>query len=272
MPLLRGALTTTMRRKSPFFVGAFPLHLLLVATFLLLNSYGVLAQQAGVRAGAQISGSVSVNLPLPKLEFLSPLENEIIAEINLARAQPQAYASYLEELKRYYVGNQIRRPGKPAEATVEGVAALDEAIQFLRVARPLPPLQIFKGMSMAARDHANDLGTSGNTGHRGNDGSTPNARVSRYGEWANNVGENIVYQAMTTARESVMGLIVDDGIPTRGHRKNLFDATYRAAGISLGPPSNLGTLCVITFAGGFSERGAAAAAAAPTAKPAARKY
>jgi uncharacterized protein YkwD len=125
-------------------------------------------------------------------------------------------------------------------------------------------------MSLAARDQANDLGASGNTGHRGNDGSTPNARVSRYGEWASSVGENIVYQAMTTARESVMGLIVDDGIPTRGHRKNLFDSTYRVAGISLGARSNLGTLCVITFAGGFSERGGAAAG--PEAKTAVRKY
>jgi uncharacterized protein YkwD len=259
-----------MRRKTPCFAGAFPLHISLIATFILLNSYCVLAQQAGIPAGAQIGGGISVSLPLPKLEFLSPLENEIIAEINLARAQPQTYASYLEEIKKYYVGNQLRRPGKTAEATVEGVRALDEAIQFLRAAQPLPPLQIFKGMSLAARDHANDLGTSGNTGHKGNDGSTPNARVSRYGEWASSVGENIVYQAMTTARESVMGLIVDDGIPTRGHRKNLFDTTYRVAGISLGARSNLGTLCVITFAGGFSERGAAAAM--PGAKPATRKY
>jgi uncharacterized protein YkwD len=258
-----------MRRKIPFFPATFPFNILLIATFVLLNGYGVLAQQVGVKASGQISSGITANLPLPKLEFLSPLENEIITEINLARAQPQTYAGYLEEMKKYYVGNQIRRPGKPPEATVEGLAALDEAIQFLRAARPLPPLQIFKGMSLAARDHANDLGTSGNTGHKGNDGSTPNARVSRYGEWASSVGENIVYQAMTTARESVVGLIVDDGIPTRGHRKNLFDSTYRAAGISLGASSNLGTLCVITFAGDFSERGAAAM---PGVKPAARKY
>jgi uncharacterized protein YkwD len=258
-----------MSRKIPF-SAAIPFYTLLIAAFVALTNYSVLAQQASANTTAQIGGGLSVNLPLPKLEYLSPLENEIIAEINLARAQPRAYAAYLEETRKYYAGNQLRRPGRAPEATVEGLIAIDEAIQFLRAANPLPSLQIYKGMSQAAKDHANDLGTSGNTGHKGNDGSTPNVRVSRYGDWASSIGENIVYQAATTARESVMGLIVDDGVAGRGHRKNIFDATYRAAGISLGARSNLGTLCVITFAGGFMDRGAAAGA--QTSKPAARKY
>src|SRR5215211_3265232 len=107
-----------MRRKIPYFAGAFSLHILLIATFISLTSYSVLAQQAGLRTGAQISGGVSVNLPLPKLEFLSPLESEIVAEINMARTQPQAYAAYLEETKKYYVGTQIRRPGQRPENVV----------------------------------------------------------------------------------------------------------------------------------------------------------
>jgi len=255
-----------MKRKSPFFVAT----LFLFAAVLASAHNSVLAQQPGVGATAHIGGGISTNIAIPKLEFLSPLEGEIVTEINLARAQPQVYASYLEETKKYYSGNQIRRPGKPAEVTVEGLSALDEAIRFLRAAQPLPPLQVYKGMSLAAKDHSRDLGTSGNTGHSGSDGSTPNVRASRYGDWTNNIGENIVYQAMTSARESVMGLIIDDGIATRGHRKNIFDSTYRAAGIAIGARSNLGTLCVITFAGGFTDK--ASSATAPTSTPAARKY
>jgi uncharacterized protein YkwD len=259
-----------MKRKSPLFVATL-VSTFLITAFVAPTSYRVLAQQAGVGTTAQISGGVSANITIPKLEYLSPLESEIIAEINLARAQPQVYASYLEETKKFYSGNQLRRPGKPAEVTVEGVSALDEAISFLRASRPLPPLQVYKGLSLAAKDHSRDLGTSGNTGHKGSDGSTPNVRVSRYGDWTNNIGENIVYQAMTSARESVMGLIVDDGIATRGHRKNIFDPAYRATGIALGARSNLGTLCVITFAGGFADK-PAASIGAPTNKPAPRKY
>ncbi len=258
-------------KRTPLLPPAILLCSLLITAFAAPHNYSLMAQQPGISPTAQIGSSVSVNLPLPKLEFLSPLENEIIAEMNLARTQPKAYAAFLEETKKYYSGKQLRYPGRAAETTVEGLSAIDEAINFLRAQNSLPPLKVFKGMSLAAKDQARDLGTSGNTGHRGSDGSTPNVRVGRYGDWLNSIGENIVYQAATTARESVMGLIVDDGIPTRGHRKNIFDSTYNVAGIALGERSNLGTLCVITFAGGFTEK-LAGTGAAPTGKPAARKY
>lgn len=228
-----------------------------------------MAQQPGITSAPQIGGSLAISVPIPKVEYLNPLESEIIGEMNLARTQPQVYAKFLEETKKYYSANQLRYPGRSVETTVEGLAAVDEAIRFLRAQTPLQSLSVFKGMSLAARDHSRDLGTSGNTGHKGSDGSTPNVRVSRYGNWLNAIGENIVYQAGVTAREAVMGLIVDDGIVGRGHRKNIFDASYRATGIALGARSNLGTLCVITFAGGFTEQ---SPSGAPAAKTAARKY
>jgi uncharacterized protein YkwD len=256
-----------MRRSIPLFAAAL-LFCLSITAFVAPRSFRVQAQQPGISSAPQIGGSLSISVPIPKVDFLNPLESEIIGEMNLARTQPQVYAKFLEETKKYYSGNQLRLPGRPSETTVEGLIAIDEAIQFLRAQRPLPSLSVYKGMTMAARDHSKDLGTSGNTGHRGSDGSTPNVRVSRYGNWLNAIGENIVYQAAVSARESVMGLIVDDGVVGRGHRKNIFDASYRATGIALGARSNLGTLCVITFAGGFTEQ----ASGAPTTRTAARKY
>lgn len=256
-------------KRTPALFPAILFCSLLITAFVAPHS--LLAQQPGISQTAQIGGSVAANIPLPALEFLSPLENEIIAEMNLARTQPKAYAAFLEETKKFYSGNQLRYPGRASEVTVEGLSAVEEAISFLRAQNPLPPLKVFQGMSLAAKDQARDLGTSGNTGHRGSDGSTPNVRVSRYGDWLSSIGENIVYQAATTARESVMGLIVDDGIAGRGHRKNIFDSTYNVAGIALGERSNLGRLCVITFAGGFTEK-LAGAANQQTGKPAARKY
>lgn len=257
-----------MKRSIPLFAVAL-LFSMLIAALVAPNFNRVLAQQPGIAASApQIGGSISISVPIPKVDYLNPLESEMIGEMNLARTQPKVYADFLEATKKYYSGKQLLYPGKRPETTVEGVAAVDEAIRFLRAQSPLPTLSVYKGMSLAAREHATYLGTSGNTGHRGADGSTPNVRVSRYGNWLNAVGENIVYQAAVTAREAVMGLIVDDGIPGRGHRKNIFDSTYKATGISLGERSNFGTLCVITFAGGFTDQ----SPGAPTNKPAARKY
>lgn len=57
-------------------------------------------------------------------------------------------------------------------------------------------------MEAAAQDHVNDtgnyinkkcVGPKGVTGHDGTDGSTMDARISRYGEWSGHVGENISY-------------------------------------------------------------------------------
>ncbi len=188
--------------------------------------------------------------------FLKPVELEIINEINLARANPQQYAAYLEKMRAYFVGNNYQPPGGRSYKCIEGVAALDDAIAFLRAARPLPPLQPSQGMSLGVRDHLKDLGVSGSTGHKGSDGSLIDQRVNRYGAWANAIGENISYTD-ETAREVVLNMIIDDGSPNRGHRKNIFNPTYRFAGVALGTRSERGNLCIIGFAGGFVEKPAA---------------
>src|SRR5947209_20267917 len=108
---------------------------------------------------------------------MSQLEKEIIDEMNLARAEPQAYAGFVEEYKKYYDGNRLTIPGrKKSLVTAEGVPAVDEAINFLRKQKPLPPLAAAKGLCQAATDQAHDLARNGRSGHRGRDGSISAAR------------------------------------------------------------------------------------------------
>jgi uncharacterized protein YkwD len=195
--------------------------------------------------------------------FLSLLEMGIIDEMNLARTQPQAYAAFVEEYRKYYKGNQLMSPGRSkALVTFEGVAAVDEAVGFLRAARPLPALLTTRGMWLAAKDHANDLALKGISGHRGSDGSSPNARLERYGRWEGVVGENIVYE-VSTAREIVIGMIIDDGTANRGHRRNIFDPNHRVAGAAVTDSSTNGARAVLTYTGGFQDK-AAAPGNAPT--------
>jgi uncharacterized protein YkwD len=188
--------------------------------------------------------------------FLSPLEREIFDEMNLARTDPQKYATFVEEFKKYYKGNQITLPGRSqAIVTNEGTSAVDEAISFLRGAKPLPAMATLKGLCQAAKDQANDLALKGITGHKGSDGSTPNARLERYGMWDGVVGENIVYD-VSTARQIVIGLIIDDGTANRGHRRNIFDPNHRLTGVSVINSSTNGAKCVITYVGGYTEKAA----------------
>lgn len=200
-------------------------------------------------AAAQTSSAVaSTSQNVRGLSFLSQLESEIIDEINLARMEPQKYAAFVEEFKKYYRGVNLSLPGKPTLITAEGMAAVEEAISFLRTAKPLPAFQVSKGVSSAAADHVRDMTTKGITGHKGSDGSLPTVRLDRYGRWDEAVGENIVYD-VSTARQIVIGFLIDDGVANRGHRRNIFDSKYRVAGISINNP-----LGVINFTAGFTEK------------------
>jgi uncharacterized protein YkwD len=46
-------------------------------------------------------------------------------------------------------------------------------------------------------------------------------------------GENIAY-GLISARSAITSLIVDDGVPDRGHRYNLYE-NYTQVGIASGP-------------------------------------
>ena len=186
--------------------------------------------------------------------FLSAAETEILAEINLARTQPQQYAAYIEEFKKYYEGMRLMLPGsKRALSTFEGVRAVDEAIAFMRAASPAPALEASEPAFSAAKDHAVDLITNAITGHIGSDGTKPNDRVDRYGRWLGGIAESIVYK-VDTARNDVIGLIIDDGNATRGHRNDLFNPDYHYAGLSRSEQTANGQVCVIVYVGGFSKK------------------
>lgn len=177
------------------------------------------------------------------------LEKQVIAEINLVRADPPAYARrYLVPTRSYYHQKLIEAPGRIAVETSEGVAALDECIKALLHADPAPALSHREGLALAARDHARDQERTGATGHEGSDGSTPETRSSRHGRWDVLLGENIDY-GYSDARGIVSSLLIDDGVPSRGHRENLLNQTYKCIGVAVGPHPVYGYMCVMDFAG-----------------------
>jgi uncharacterized protein YkwD len=162
----------------------------------------------------------------------------ILRELNLAREKPSLYANFIAEARPFHM--------------IEGGRAVDEAVRFLKKARSLPPLKLSVGMCHAAADHCAEQ-IDGPLGHDGNDRSSPGNRISRYGSWSTTWGENISY-AQKTARGVVVSLIVDDGVRSRGHRKNIFNPKFNYAGAAFGPHARYRTVCTIDFAGGYAER------------------
>ena len=181
----------------------------------------------------------------------------VIREMNLARQNPALYATFVQELRSRMNGNVLVLPGHTRIHTKEGTAAVDEAIRFLQSAQPLPALTLSRGMSRAAADHCADQ-ADGGFGHEGKDRSHAGQRIARYGNFSGSWGENVSY-GKSSARDVVLALIIDDGLPARKHRKNIFNPNYNFAGAAFGRHARFGTVCSMDFAGGYAERGEAPA-------------
>ncbi len=194
----------------------------------------------------------NLNAEISAADYLSPLEKEIIAEINILRANPANYAeNQIAPLARHYNKKMLYYPGDKPLLTKEGVAALHECVRELKQQRPLPLIIPDKGLSMAARDHVKDQSKTGKTGHNGSDNSTMRNRIERYGSWNIRIGENIAYGGKN-ARQIIIYLLIDDGISHRGHRKNFLNPEFRKAGIAAGNHPGYGLMSVMDFAGEFT--------------------
>lgn len=188
--------------------------------------------------------------------YLSELEQKIIEETNKLRSDPAAYAEQLAGLKAYYDGNILQLPGwvNPLLMT-EGKSALEDAIADLQAASSLPLLTPAEGLAIAARDHAKDLGLNDLVGHIGTDGSQPIDRMNRYGTCTGICGENVSFSnnMLSEARWNVMQLVIDDGVPDRGHRKALLNPEYQFTGVACTPHVSYGETCVMTYATRYEE-------------------
>ncbi|MES2572585.1 MAG: CAP domain-containing protein [Verrucomicrobiota bacterium] len=175
----------------------------------------------------------------PLLATADPMPAQVLAEMNLARSAPRAYAALLSKRLAGFTGK-------------EGHGVVEEAVRFLNQAEPLPPLAACPGLNNSAALHVAAQGPAGKMGHANFAG-----RVRQFGQWQGAAGENIHY-GLKDARGIVMALIVDDGVRDRAHRLNIFNARYGVAGVARGMHAKYGAMCVIDFAGEFVERSTAA--------------
>lgn len=183
----------------------------------------------------------------------SRLAMDIHNETNLVRRDPGAYASHLEAMLPLFDGMMMDRVGRPMLRTEEGAAAVQEAIAALRARTPVPPLGWSKGLAGAAADHVRDQGPIGGLEHYGTDGSDPARRAERRGRWASGMAENIAY-GENPARDVVIQLLVDDGVPDRGHRNNILNGNWGVEGVACGPHRDYRQICVMDYAVRYVER------------------
>jgi uncharacterized protein YkwD len=170
--------------------------------------------------------------------YLTDKEKDVILLLNKARSNPRLFAlQYLENLKN------------------SGKYAL-ECYNEMIAAKTLPVLQPSKALSMAAKEHAKTMGEKGLTGHNGPDGSSPSDRVVRYGIFTGKYlgpWENCSY-GFNDPLEIILQLLIDDGVESRGHRKNILSPDIRYAGTSIMPHKSYMFNCVQDFADSIEDK------------------
>mgnify|MGYP003375288245 FL=1 len=177
----------------------------------------------------------------------SRFETGVLAELNRFRSDPAGYTDVLRDYRDRFDGRLLiaDNDSEIHIMTNEGVAAVDEAIRDLRSEKPLARLQQSELLARAAADHVAVQSQSGAVGHYTR-GSGPGERMKARG------GGPYVNEVITYGHHSPAGvvhqLLIDDGVPDRGHRHSLLRPTHRYAGVACGPHRVHRTMCVTLMA------------------------
>lgn len=190
-----------------------------------------------------------------EVAYMSQMEKDTILEYNKARYNPQKYSE--EVLKPYMVTLMENVPDDPE---IEWVA---EAINFVSDQDSQFPLHPSKGLTLAARFHANELASrqdAPSIGHKGLDGSTSRERMDRYGRCKGYMGSEVIgsgeniYYGPNVASHHVRSLIIDYKFDTRGHRKTIFRKEWHKIGVGIAESPFFGFINVQDFATDFVEK------------------
>lgn len=183
---------------------------------------------------------------MTKAQNFSPLESEILKEINRVRKNPAAYADWIE-------ANRNRLPYTPVP---ERMKVIDEAVRQLRATAPMAELTASAPAYQAAKKQLEENLPTGVYTHSGKDGSSVKQRLNRVGKLTGAYAENAVLmnpEDPLTAERVVLVWIIDDIVPNRGHRQVLLDKNLLLGGIACGkfPSSTVYkdySVCVANFA------------------------
>jgi uncharacterized protein YkwD len=184
--------------------------------------------------------------------YMKTEEKEMIYEINRLRSDPRSYLVYIEPmlagarqtLKKNGKGGKnysltyTTETSKGVETkkvdttwhymNEEEVKALSTLVNDLKRLKRLSVLQPDSGIYNAALKHAADQDRhQWRLMHTGSDGSAPWDRITKFSPLMTFGNENLAGRyPMGTAREIVIQLLVDSGIPGYGHRYNLLDPQW----------------------------------------------
>ena len=156
------------------------------------------------------------------MKWMTPKERAMLKEINFARCYPQVYANIVQQ-------TLTEESNAWNGVSYDDYSAGNELLEELRAAQPLNELLPSECIYLAAKVHGQEEVRRGFTGHQGTNGSWPWDRILEVCKDMNEANENLVGGGKGTPRTSVIQLLVDGGISSRGHRYNTLDPKWTHA-------------------------------------------
>ncbi|GAB4378324.1 MAG: hypothetical protein Kow0075_08110 [Salibacteraceae bacterium] len=170
-----------------------------------------------------------------EVDYMTEGEKQVIFYINLLRMNPALFSeSYLQP---YLDEHSIKKD--------KDVKELMKELEETEGTMPLKPSEL---LTKVARNHAVDMGETGRTGHTSSDGKSFKERMAEVSEKYAGVNENANY-GLSDPLAIVIDLLIDRGVPNKGHRKNMLDPLMEYVGVAIEPHKRLRYNCVQVFAG-----------------------
>ena len=147
-------------------------------------------------------------------------EKQMLMEINFVRSYPGTYALLVEK----YLHEQSESAfGLDADDYQAG----RELIAELKTMEAMPVLQPSPCVYKAARSHGLDSQRRGFFSHTGSDKSDPWDRILKECPQYSSANENGVGGFSLRPRDHVISLLIDSGVPSRGHRHNILNREWK---------------------------------------------
>ena len=185
-----------------------------------------------------------------KIDY-NQLSTDIFNEINKVRRNPQYIIPHLIKMKQFYKHKEYRNPILNYYIlTEEGVEAVKEAIKFVKIQKSLKPLIRFNELDNSANELVEFLLKTGKmeVDEKRDKEERMEIRIRKHFKKQGGLAENISF-GWSNAIDIVLQMIIDDGVKSRGHCKNLFAEHFNFIGVFSGDHKVLEHCSVIEFFG-----------------------
>lgn len=160
--------------------------------------------------------------------YMSEAEKELIYVLNLARMNPVLFANTV--VKKY--------PDKPGEEYLRKEAHYISLLDSMRKMKPLSLLYPDQSCYNSAACHATDTGEEGAVGH---ERSKKDCRNKMY------FAAECCDYGHSSAVDIILSLLIDEGVPSLGHRKICLGTYYKKIGVAIRPHKTYKHTAVLDF-------------------------